>query len=169
MLVLSEGYQPFFQRSKTPGIRLYPGRSRCISDTLVPTPAGLAKRPCPGRSVFLNVNDEARWNKTRKPWLAHVSTWNIDVHMVYYIYLYTTIYTYFVYTVCVFWCVFFFWRSSIGNKIITWKPVDELGPLSANHGCGFFFSLQLDGWKLHNAPGLDQHRMMGYIHPVDVQ
>ena len=114
---------------------------------------------------FLNVTTR-RAEQNQEPWLAHVSTWNIDVHMVYYIYLYTPYIHICIYSMC-FWCVFFS-EGQVLAQDHNLKPVDELGPLSANHGCGIFFTPV--GWlKLHNAPGLDQHRMMGYIHPVDVQ
>ena len=114
---------------------------------------------------FLNVTTR-RAEQNQEPWLAHVSTWNIDVHMVYYIYLYTPYIHICIYSMC-FWCVFFL-KVKYWHKIITWNQSTNWVHFRQTMAADFFFTPV--GWlKLHNAPGLDQHRMMGYIHPVDVQ
>ena len=137
---LSEGIN-HFPKVQTPGIRLYPG-DRGASLTRWCRHRRPCQRPCLG-ARFFKRNDEARWTK---PGTMASPCFYMEYRCTYgvlYIFIYT-IYTYlyiqYVFLMC------FFSEGQVLAQDHNLKPVDELGPLSANHGCGFF-SLQLDGWN----------------------
>ena len=160
---LSEGIN-HFPKVQTPGIRLYPG-DRGASLTRWCRHRRPCQRPCLG-ARFFKRNDEARWTK---PGTMASPCFYMEYRCTYgvlYIFIYT-IYTY-LYIQYVFLMCFFFLKVKYWHKIITWNQSTNWVHFRQTMAADFFFTPV--GWlKLHNAPGLDQHRMMGYIHPVDVQ